>query len=130
VTTGGGRHGTSGFFVEPTVLWNTPADATVVREEVFGPVLAALPFDDLDWAIAAANNSRYGLAGSVYTTSLTTAHTVARAVRAGTIWINTHRPSDFWTPFGGYKESGWGREGGAEGLDAFMESKSVIARLY
>ncbi len=130
LTTGGRRHGTSGFFVEPTVLWRTSPDATVVKEEIFGPVLAAMPFDDLDWAIAQANDSRYGLAGSVYTTSLIKAHTVARAVRAGTFWVNTHRPNDFWTPFGGYKESGWGREGGAEGLEAFMESKSVITRLY
>lgn len=129
VVTGGRRHGDTGFFVEPTVLWNVPAHATVLRDEIFGPVLSAVPFDDLDWAIAAANDSRYGLAGSVYTTSLTTAHTVAKSVRAGTFWINTHRPNDFWTPFGGYKESGWGREGGAQGLDAYLETKSVIARL-
>jgi len=101
-----------------------------VREEIFGPVLSAMPFDDLDWAIGQANNSPYGLAGSVYTSSLTTAYTVARAVRAGTFWINTHRPQDFALPFGGYKESGWGREGGLQGVEAYLETKSVIARLY
>lgn len=130
VTTGGGRRGDVGYFIEPTILSQAPADARVVREEIFGPVLSAMPFDDLDWAIQEANKSRYGLAGAVYTTSLSRAHLVARSVRAGTIWINTHRPTDFWTPFGGYKESGWGREGGAEGLDAFMETKSVVARLH
>lgn len=129
LTTGGKRRGEKGFFIEPTVLSRVPRDAKVVREEIFGPVLSAMPFDDLDWAIKEANNSRYGLAGAVYTTSLTKAHTIARAVRAGTFWINTHRPTDFWTPFGGYKESGWGREGGAQGLEAYMETKSVIARL-
>jgi len=130
VTTGGRRRGDTGFFIEPTILSRAPADARVVREEIFGPVLSAMPFDDLDWAIREANNSRYGLAGAVYTTSLAKAHMIARSVRAGTIWINTHRPTDFWTPFGGYRESGWGREGGAQGLDAFMETKSVVARLY
>jgi len=130
VTTGGKRRGDAGFFIEPTVLSRPPANAKIVREEIFGPVLSSMPFDDLDWAIKEANNSRYGLAGSVYTTSLTKAHTIARAVRAGTFWINTHRPSDFSMPFGGYKESGWGREGGVQGLDAYMETKSVIARLY
>ena len=130
VATGGKRRGDTGFFIEPTILSHAPADARVVREEIFGPVLSAMPFDDLDWAIEQANASRYGLAGAVYTTSLAKAHSVARAIRAGTIWINTHRPTEFWTPFGGYKESGWGREGGAQGLDAYMETKSVIARLY
>ncbi|MBA2933567.1 aldehyde dehydrogenase family protein [Sphingomonas sp. CGMCC 1.13654] len=129
IAIGGKRRGTTGYFIEPTILSHAPADATVVREEIFGPVLSAMPFDDLDWAIAEANRSRYGLAGAVYTTSLSKAHTVARAIRAGTIWINTHRPTEFWTPFGGYKESGWGREGGAEGIGAFLETKSVIARL-
>lgn len=130
VATGGKRHGDTGFFIEPTILSRVPTDARVVREEIFGPVLSAMPFDDLDWAIKEANNSRYGLAGAVYTTSLTKAHTVARAVRAGTFWINTPSLTDSWMPFGGYKESGWGREGGAMGIDAFMETKSVIARLY
>lgn len=130
VVAGGKRRGDVGFFIEPTILSQAPTDARVVREEIFGPVLSAMPFDDLDWAIKEANNSRYGLAGAVYTTSMAKAHQVARAVRAGTFWINTHRPMDFSMPFGGYKESGWGREGGAQGLDAYMETKAVIARLY
>lgn len=130
VTTGGRRRGDIGFFIEPTILSQVPTDAKVIREEIFGPVLSAMPFDDLDWAIREANNSRYGLAAAVYTTSMSKAHLVARSVRAGTVWINTHRPMDFGMPFGGYKESGWGREGGAEGLNAFMETKSVITRLY
>jgi phenylacetaldehyde dehydrogenase len=130
VTTGGKRRGKTGFFIEPTILSRAPAHAKVVREEIFGPVLSAMPFDDLDWAIKEANNTRYGLAGSVYTTSLEKAHTIARAIRSGNIWINCHSVQDFSLPFGGYKESGWGRERGAQGLDAYMETKSVVARLY
>lgn len=130
LATGGKRCGDTGFFVEPTILSRAPADARVVREEIFGPVLSAMPFDDLDWAIRQANDTRYGLAGAVYTTSLDKAHRVARSVRAGNVWINCHSVQDFWLPFGGYKESGWGRERGAQGLDAFMETKSVVARLY
>jgi phenylacetaldehyde dehydrogenase len=130
VTNGGKRYGETGFFIEPTILSRTPSDAKVVREEIFGPVLSAMPFDDLDWAIKEANNSRYGLAGAVYTTSLAKAHMVARAVRSGSFWINCHSAGDLSLPFGGYKESGWGREGGAQGVDAYMETKSVVARLY
>jgi phenylacetaldehyde dehydrogenase len=130
LVTGGHRRGDTGFFIEPTILSRAPVDATVVREEIFGPVLSAMPFDDLDWAIKQANDTRYGLAGAVYTTSLGKAHTVARAVRSGNFWINCYSVQDFWLPFGGYKESGWGRERGAMGLDAFMETKSVVARLY
>jgi phenylacetaldehyde dehydrogenase len=130
VTTGGKRRGGTGFFIEPTILSRAPAHAKVVREEIFGPVLSAMAFDDLDWAIKEANNTRYGLAGSVYTTSLEKAHTIARAIRSGNVWINCHSVQDFSLPFGGYKESGWGRERGAQGLDAYMETKSVVARLY
>lgn len=130
LVTGGKRRGRVGFFIEPTILSRAPADATVIREEIFGPVLSAMPFDDLDWAVQQANNTRYGLAGGVYTSSLEKAHTVARAVKAGNFWINCHSVQDFWLPFGGYKESGWGRERGEMGLEAFMETKSVVARLY
>lgn len=130
ITVGGRRRGDTGFFVEPTILSRAPADAKVVREEIFGPVLSAMPFDDLDWVVKEANNTRYGLAGAVYTRSLEKAHTLAKAVRAGSFWINCYSVQDFSLPFGGYKESGWGRERGAEGLDAFMETKSVVARLY
>tara|TARA_R110000782_G_scaffold78276_10_gene155774 strand:- start:5205 stop:6686 length:1482 start_codon:yes stop_codon:yes gene_type:complete len=130
ITSGGKRRGESGFFVEPTILSHAPAEAQVMRDEIFGPVLSAMPFDDLDWAIQQANKSRYGLAGAVYTTSLEKAHKMARAVRCGNFWINCYSVQDFWLPFGGYKESGWGRERGAMGLEAFMETKSVVARLY
>lgn len=130
VTAGGRRREGAGFFMEPTILSRVAADAEAVREEIFGPVLSAMPFDDLDWAIRQANDTRYGLAGAVYTTSLEKAHRVARAVRSGSFWINCYSVQDFWLPFGGYKESGWGRERGAMGLDAFMETKSVVARLY
>lgn len=130
LATGGKQHGETGLFIEPTVLAHVPEDARVIREEIFGPVLSTMPFDELDWVIEQANNSRYGLAGAVYTSSLEKAHRVAKAVRSGNFWINCYSVQDFWTPFGGYKESGWGRERGAMGLDAFMETKSVVARLY
>jgi acyl-CoA reductase-like NAD-dependent aldehyde dehydrogenase len=130
VAAGGKRREGSGFFVEPTILSQVRPDAEVMRDEIFGPVLSATPFDDLDWAIREANNTHYGLAGAVFTTSLAKAHTVARAVRAGNFWINCYSVQDFSLPFGGYKESGWGRERGAQGLDAFLETKSVVARLY
>ncbi|WP_156680795.1 aldehyde dehydrogenase family protein [Sphingomonas profundi] len=130
LVSGGKRRGETGFFIEPTIFSHAPHDATVMREEIFGPVLSATPFDDLGWAIAQANDTRYGLAGAVYTRSLEKAHTVARAVRAGNLWINCYSVQDFSLPFGGYKESGWGRERGAMGLEAFMENKSVVARLY
>ena len=128
--TGGKRRGEQGFFVEPTILSRTPADSKVVREEIFGPVLSAMPFDDVADAIKSANDSRYGLAGAVYTTSLARAHSIAKAVQAGYVWINTHHVMDSSLPFGGYKESGWGREDGAQGLDGYLETKTVVARLY
>ncbi|MFV3077699.1 aldehyde dehydrogenase family protein [Niveispirillum fermenti] len=130
LVTGGRCLDSDGFFVEPTILSHAPADSKVMREEIFGPVLSAMPFDDLDWVIRQANATRYGLAGAVYTRSLEAAHTIARSVRSGNFWINCYSVQDFWLPFGGYKESGWGRERGAAGLDAFMETKSVVARLY
>lgn len=130
VAVGGGRIDSAGYFVQPTILSQVPADAKVVCEEIFGPVLSAMPFDDLGWAIKEANNTHYGLAGAVYTTSLEKAHTLARAVRAGSVWINGHSMNDMSLPFGGFKESGWGREQGEEGLGAYLETKSVVARLY
>ncbi len=87
-------------------------------------------FDDVEQAIKSANNSRYGLAGAIYTTSLASAHTLAKAVQAGYVWINTHHVMDPSLPFGGYKGSGWGREDGAQGLESYLETKTVVARPY
>ena len=99
-----------------------------VREEVFGPVLAVLPFDDLDDAVALANDSPYGLAGMVWTRDLDTAQRVACDVRTGTMWVNTFGNRDLRAPFGGFKSSGVGREGGDHSLDFYTELKSVVLR--
>ena len=130
VVTGGRRHGDSGLYIEPTILSKPPATSKAVREEIFGPVLVTEPFDDVETAIQAANDSPYGLVSAVYTRSLEHAHRIAAAIQAGTVFINCHGMLDFAFPFGGYKQSGWSRENGAEGVDAFMETKSVFAKLF
>jgi aldehyde dehydrogenase (NAD+)/phenylacetaldehyde dehydrogenase len=118
-----------GFYYPPTVLRNVPADAEVAREEVFGPVLATAPFDDLDEAIAMANDSPYGLAAHVFTQDLRTAHKAAAALEAGTVFVNCILLADPAFPFGGMKMSGIGRENGSEVLEAYLEPKSVVMAL-
>jgi phenylacetaldehyde dehydrogenase len=128
----GGRTGKRhGYFVEPTVLAKTNRDMRVVREEIFGPVVCVQSFDDdhLDAVAKFANDTEYGLHASVWTKNLTVAHTMARKIRAGTICINTHNYGDPAWPFGGYKQSGWGREMGKEVMEHYTETKSVAARL-
>jgi phenylacetaldehyde dehydrogenase len=95
---------------------------------VFGPVVAAIPFDDVDEAIRIANDTRYGLSASVWTKDLTKAFKVAKAVKAGTVWVNTHNTVDPNAPFGGYGQSGIGREHGRAVLDAYLETKTLIMR--
>jgi len=118
-----------GYYFAPTLLRDVPADAEVAREEVFGPVLAATPFDDLDEAIAMANDSAYGLAAHVWTRDLKTAHHAAAAIEAGTVFVNCILLADPAFPFGGVKRSGIGRENGAEVLDAYLEPKTVVMAL-
>jgi phenylacetaldehyde dehydrogenase len=127
--TGGGRFGDKGYFVEPTVLTNTTPDMKVVREEIFGPVVVAAPFSDLDEIAAVANDSEYGLGAGIWTKDIGKAHAMAKKLRAGTVWINCYNVFDASLPFGGYKQSGWGREMGHEVLNNYTEVKAVTAQL-
>jgi phenylacetaldehyde dehydrogenase len=127
--TGGGRHGDAGYFVEPTVLTGTTPDMKVVREEIFGPVVVASPFSSIDDIAAVANDSEYGLAAGIWTQDISKAHALAKKLQAGTVWINCYNVFDASLPFGGYKQSGWGREMGHEILEAYTEVKAVTTLL-
>jgi phenylacetaldehyde dehydrogenase len=127
--TGGGRWGDSGYFVEPTVLTHTRPDMKVVREEIFGPVVVAAPFQSIDDIAAVANDSDYGLGAGIWTQDISKAHALAKKLRAGTVWINCYNVFDAALPFGGYKQSGWGREMGQEVLKAYTEVKAVTTLL-
>jgi aldehyde dehydrogenase (NAD+) len=121
VTVDGGK----GFFIEPTIFGDVKNDMTIAREEIFGPVLSVLAFDDVDEVIEQANNNPYGLAAAVWTRDVKKAHSVSRRLKAGTVWINTYGLMDASLPFGGYKSSGFGRELGARALEHYTETKTV-----
>ncbi|MGW5073370.1 aldehyde dehydrogenase family protein [Rhodococcus sp. NPDC004095] len=127
--TGGKRWGETGYFVEPTVFVDVKPEFSIVREEIFGPVVAALPFNAETGVAAAANDSIYGLAAGIWTKDISKAHRTARQIKAGSVWINQYNGFDTAMPFGGYKQSGWGRELGAAGLDAYTITKSVNVAL-
>ncbi|MEM6909620.1 MAG: aldehyde dehydrogenase family protein [Pseudomonadota bacterium] len=129
IASGGQRHGNSGYFLEPTVIANTKNDMKVVREEIFGPVLVTQSFSSEDEVIALANDSDYGLAGCVWTKDITTAHTMARKLKAGIIGVNTAMGADWDVPLGGYKQSGIGRENSRDGLELYLNTKSVFTQL-
>jgi len=126
----GGQAGTgalaNGFFVEPTVLGGVQNQMRIAQEEIFGPVVCAIPFDDLPDAIAQGNDSPFGLAAGVWTRDIRKAHQAAAALEAGTVWVNCYNAFDNASPWGGFKQSGWGREKGPYGLDLFTQIKSVI----
>lgn len=126
---GGQKVDGNGFFVEPTIFADINANMRIVREEIFGPVLVATPFDELDEVVGAANDTRYGLGAGIFTTNLNHAHRLADRIEAGNIWVNCYGLLHPALPFGGYKESGWGREAGTEGIEAFLEKKSVVMQL-
>ncbi len=131
VAVGGGVGGDRGYFVQPTVLTNTNPRMKVVSEEIFGPVVCAQSFSDadLDSIASQANESIYGLASSIWTKDISTAHKMAKRIRSGTVWINCHNVFDASLPFGGYKQSGWGREMGEEVLHNYTETKAVTIAL-
>lgn len=126
---GAGAGDLGGFFVQPTILTNVTNDMRIAREEVFGPVLSVIKFSDEEHAIRLANDTRFGLAAAVWTDSVHRAHRVAHQLRAGTVWINTYRVVSFAAPFGGFKESGLGRENGMDSIREFTETKSVFVEL-
>jgi len=129
VVTGGNRLDRNGYFMRPTVLADVNHDMTVVREEIFGPVVCAMKFDDITEVMQRANDTDYGLAASIWTQNLARGHRLAAQVQAGLVWINCHAVADPSIAFGGYKLSGWGRENGWEGMEQYMELKSVVASL-
>ena len=125
VMVGGDAPSHPGYFVKPTVLANVNGDMRVVREEIFGPVLVAQRFDDLEDVVRAANDTPYGLGASIWTNNLSAAHRLIPRIKAGTVWVNCHNLVDANMPFGGYKQSGFGREHGRVAVEMYTETKSV-----
>jgi acyl-CoA reductase-like NAD-dependent aldehyde dehydrogenase len=125
---GGSRVGSKGFFVEPTVFSRVGNDMKIAQEEIFGPVLSIIPFKDDDDAVFKGNDTPYGLSAAVWTKDISRAHKVARALKSGRVWINTVGDADPVMAFGGYKQSGLGREYGAESIEAYTQTKAVLLR--
>ncbi|GFG03228.1 aldehyde dehydrogenase [Aspergillus lentulus] len=129
VITGGARHGEKGYYIQPTIFADVREDMKIVKEEIFGPVCTVQKFSSEEEAIEIANNTNYGLAAAVHTTNLNTAIRVSNAIRAGTVWINNYNTFLAQMPFGGFKESGLGRELGSYALDNYTQVKTVHARI-
>ena len=129
VLMGGDSPGGDGYYVNPTILTDVNPQMSVVREEIFGPVVVAQRFDDLNDVVKEANDTPYGLAAGVWTKDVSAAHKIASQLKAGTVWVNCHAMIDPALPFGGYKESGLGHEQGRLGLEAYLETKTVLMKL-
>jgi aldehyde dehydrogenase (NAD+) len=114
-----------GWFIEPTVFANVNNKMRIAQEEVFGPVLAVIKFKDDEEAISIANDSRFGLGSGIWTTSIARAHRVAERMQSGTVWVNCYRAISYMSPFGGYKNSGLGRENGIDTIRDYLQTKSV-----
>jgi aldehyde dehydrogenase (NAD+) len=126
---GGGRWGDRGYFVEPTVFADVQDHMTIAEEEIFGPVMSIIKFKDMSEVIERANRTIYGLAAAVWTRDIGKAHAIANSVRAGTVWVNCYDVFDAGAPFGGFKQSGIGRELGEYGLQQYTEVKTVTVKL-
>jgi aldehyde dehydrogenase (NAD+) len=126
---GGGRVGNRGYFIEPTVFADVRDEMKVAQEEIFGPVMSIIPFDSLDEVIERGNKTMYGLAAAVWTKDITKATAIANGLRAGTVWVNCYDVFDAAAPFGGFKQSGIGRELGEYGLQQYTEVKTVTMAL-
>ncbi|MFN2425918.1 MAG: aldehyde dehydrogenase family protein [Candidatus Binatia bacterium] len=129
LVTGGKRAHDKGYFLQPTIFSGVKPDMKIACEEIFGPVVSTLTFRDVDEVVEAGNATNYGLAAAVWTRDISKAHRVARALRAGTVWVNTYNTFDAGVPFGGYKESGVGRELGSQALDLYTQTKAVWVAL-
>jgi aldehyde dehydrogenase (NAD+) len=126
---GGDRVGSRGFFIRPTVFADVKDDMTIAQEEIFGPVMSILKFRDMDDLVERANKTMYGLAAGVWTRDIGKAHAIAEGIRAGTVWVNCYDVFDAAAPFGGFKQSGIGRENGEYGLQQYTEVKTVTVQL-
>lgn len=129
LTVGGADYSGAGYFVKPTVLVDVNQHSTVTREEIFGPVLVAMPFEDMDEAIRIANDTQYGLGASIWSNNLSEVHRMIPRIKSGSVWVNCHTALDPSLPFGGYKQSGLGREMGREVIEHYTEVKSVLINL-
>jgi phenylacetaldehyde dehydrogenase len=135
IVAGGGRPSikdeatAGGYFLEPTIFADTDHSMRVVREEIFGPVLVAMRWNQIDDLVEKANDSPYGLSAGIWTQNLKHAHQLAARIKAGTVWVNCYNLTDPASPFGGFKQSGWGREMGRAVLDSYTETKSVWVNL-
>ncbi len=126
---GGERSGKKGYFIKPTIFDEVNNNMKIAREEIFGPVVSAITFDDINEVTRQSNLSIYGLAAAVWTKDIKKAHKLARDLKAGTIWINTYNTFDAGSPFGGFKQSGFGRELGIHALELYTQIKSVWINL-